>query len=68
VLAIDLALLARAIQNEVDAAACFERARYQLVLCASPPGPLAIVISVAIAVGLAAALGYTTAKLRRAGR
>ena len=58
-LALDLLLLRSLIDGAIASAACLERARFELVLCAAPPPDAAIPITAGFAVVLSVVVGWS---------
>ena len=64
-LGFDLLILHSQIDTAIASAACFERARYEMILCGAAPGGWEIPLTSALAVGLSILLGVELASARR---
>ncbi len=64
-LLLDVVLLREQIMASIRGAACLERANFELISCAAPPGEWQIALSGALALALSITLGALLASTRR---
>jgi hypothetical protein len=56
-LVVDLKVLLAQVESTVGSAACFERAKWEMVLCGAPPEAWQVALAITLAVGLAMLFG-----------
>jgi uncharacterized membrane protein AbrB (regulator of aidB expression) len=61
-LVLDLLLIRSQVDLAIGAAACLERANFELVSCVAPPSDLLMILLSALAIGVAILLGTTIAR------
>lgn len=60
-----LLVFASQIEQAIGVAACMERAKYELILCAAPPDAWKMLLTAGLAVALAILLGVLLGTVRR---
>ena len=62
---LDLIVVARQIESAIASAACFERAKYELISCAAPPSEWAFILPAALLIVLSVFLGLELGRRAR---